>query len=530
VGGVAILADDMGGRQVLATFPSAAVWPAGTRRSLWLEDALSHEAARAGSAEGSPATGVAGAAGAGLPLSADVCIVGGGFTGLWAALAVKRRAPDAVVVLLEADICGGGASGRNGGFVMSAWSKFASLRKLCGEADALRYARACERAVGEIGAFCAAQGIDSDFCQAGWLWTATSRAQLDAWDGAIAATAAAGAEPFVRLSPEQVAERSGSARHLGGVFEPAGATFHPAKVARGLAAVARRLGVVVCEHTAVRRIVAGSDVDVQTGRGTVRADAVLLALNAWSAALPQARDALVVTSSDIVATDPIPGRLDALGWEPGLSISDSRRLFTYYQRSREGRVVLGKGGGTLAFGGRVGPGFHGDSARRAEVEAALHFAYPQLSDVPIARSWRGPIDYSVSGLPFLFSVGGHPRVHAATGFSGNGCGPSMVAGEALGAIATGAVAEDFPEALRRVPSSPLPPEPVRWLGGRVVRAAIARKERLEDAGRTPDRATVRLAELDPTGFVDNGDGPAPASRAVSASDGRTRSRQPSRSG
>jgi hypothetical protein len=171
-------------------------------------------------------------------------------------------------------------------------------------------------------------------------------------------------------------------------------------------------------------------------------------------------------------------------------------------------VVLGKGGGTLAFAGRVGRRFHGDSARRTEVEAALRFAYPALADVPIARSWRGPIDYSVSGLPFLFTVGGHPRVHAATGFSGNGCGPSRVAGEALAAIATGAPVEDFPEALRRVPTSPLPPEPVRWLGGRIVRAAIARKERLEDAGRAPDRATVRLADLDPTGFVDSGEAPA----------------------
>jgi glycine/D-amino acid oxidase-like deaminating enzyme len=485
----------MASTHVLATFPTGSVWPPGERRSLWLEDALAREAPRAAAV---PAAAV--------PASADICIVGGGFTGLWAALAAKRRSPGAEVLLVEADICGGGASGRNGGFVMSAWSKFSSLRKLCGAEDALRYARACERAIGAIGAFCEAEEIDADFRQAGWLWTATNTAQLDAWGAAIAATEAVGAEPFVCLSAEEVAERSGSARHLGGVFEPASATFHPAKVARALAAAARRRGVTVCEQTAVRRLLAGADVVVETTRGTVRTDTVLLALNAWSAALPAAREALVVTSSDVVATDPIPDRLDALGWDSGLSISDSRRLVTYYQRSREGRVVLGKGGGTLAFGGRVGRGFHGDSARRAEVEAALRFAYPSLSDVPVARSWRGPIDYSVSGLPFLFGVGGHPRVHGATGFSGNGCGPSHVAGEALAALAVGAPAEDFPEALRRVPASPLPPEPVRWLGGRMVRAAIARKERLEDVERAPDRATVLLADLDPTGFVDSGDG------------------------
>lgn len=484
--------------RALATFATAEVWPAGERRSLWLEDALRSEAPAA--PDGAPPGGEDG-----VPPVADVCIVGGGFTGLWAALAVKRRSPEADVVLLEADICGGGASGRNGGFVMSAWSKFASLRKLCGESDAVRYARACERAIREIGEFCAAHGIDSHFRRAGWLWTATNPAQLDAWDAAIAATAAVGEEPFVRLSPGEVAERSGSARHLGGVFEPASATFHPAKTARGLAAAARRCGVRVCERTAVQRIAAAGELRVHTPRGVVRADTVLLALNAWSAALPEARDALIVTSSDVVATERIPERLDALGWESGLSISDSRRLVTYYQRSRDGRVVLGKGGGTLAFAGRLGRGFHGESTRRREVESALRFAYPALADVPIARSWRGPIDYSVSGLPFLFTVGGHPRLHAVTGFSGNGCGPSRVAGEALAALALGGAGEEFPEALRRVPTSPLPPEPVRWLGGRLVRAAIARKERLEDAGRAPDRGTLRLAELDPTGFVDTGD-------------------------
>lgn len=472
------------------SFPAGPVWPTGRPRAVWLEQALAGEEA---APQPAPAP---------LPGRVDVCVVGGGFTGLWTALALHRHDPGLRVAVVEADICGGGASGRNGGFVMTAWSKFSSLRKLCGADDALRYARACEAAVGEIGRFCSENDVDGGFRQDGWLWTATNRAQLDAWDTAINAIAAAGEQPFARLSASEVAERAGSPSHLGGVFERRSATFHPARVARGLAAAARRRGITVHEHAAVRTITGGEPLRVITDHGALSADRVLLAVNAWTAALPEARDALVVTSSDIVATEPISDRLDAIGWARGLSISDSRRLVSYYQRAGDDRIVFGKGGGMLAFAGRVGAGFHGPSPRSDDVRAALHHAYPALGDVPVPHSWRGPIDYSVSGLPFIFSVGGHPGVFAATGFSGNGCGPSHVVAEALAGAAVGVTAEAFPEALRRVPRSPLPPEPVRYLGGRMVRAAIARKEHSEDAGRRPGRISAAVAALDPTGFVD----------------------------
>lgn len=483
----------------LATFPARPVWPRGLPRSLWLQDALAAEALDPAAAQGSKAPPA--------PVGrVDVCVVGGGFTGLWTALALHERDPSLTILVLEADICGGGASGRNGGFVMTAWSKFSSLSKLCGQADALRYAQACEAAVGAIGRFCAENEIDGQFNQAGWLWTATNDAQLGAWDAALTAIAATGAAPYELLTPGEVAERTGSTAHRAGVFERASATFHPARVARGLAAVARRRGITVLESTAVRAIHHGTPLRIETSRGELRADTALLALNAWTAALPEARDALVVTSSDIVATDPIPERLDAIGWERGLSISDSRRLVSYYQRSTADRIVFGKGGGALAFNGRVHDGFHGVSERASEVQGGLRYAYPQLSDVPAPHSWRGPIDYSVSGVPFIFRVGGHPAVLAATGFSGNGCGPAHVVADAMAAAALGQTSETFPEALWRVPSSPLPSEPIRYLGGRLVRAAIARKEHAEDSGRTPGRLTATVAGLDPTGFVDRGGG------------------------
>jgi hypothetical protein len=142
-------------------------------RSLWLQEALAGEPPAEPRLEGD--------------VRADMCIVGGGFTGLWTALALKEREPALDVVLVEGDICGGGASGRNGGFVLSLWAKFGSLAAVCGGEEAARLARASAAAVGEIAAFCREQGIDAHVREDGWLWAATNPSQAGAWDSTIAA-------------------------------------------------------------------------------------------------------------------------------------------------------------------------------------------------------------------------------------------------------------------------------------------------------------------------------------------------------
>jgi glycine/D-amino acid oxidase-like deaminating enzyme len=470
--------------------------------SLWLRQALAGEPA------GTPPGD--------LPTRADVCIVGGGFTGLWTAIQIKLAEPAAEVAVLDAGICGGAASGRNGGFVMTAWSKFGTLRKLCGDADALHYARAVDAAVGEIGDFCAEHGIDAEFHRAGWLWAATNRSQVGAWDATLAALAAAGERPYQRLSAAEAERISGSPVHLAGVFEPGAATVHPAKLARGLRRVALGLGVRIAEHTPVLGMDGGRPLRVRTPRGPLCADTVVLAISAWAAELPEVRRSLLVLASDVVATDPIPERLSGLGLATGISISDSRRLVHYYRTTEDGRMVFGKGGGTLARGARIGAEFDHDAPRSEEALAHLHRTYPMLRDVPAPQRWRGAVDYTVTGLPFIGPLPGAHGVLAGVGFSGNGVGPSYVAGRALAEMALGRDVSAVPEALRRPSRQGLPPEPLRRAGGTLVRAAVARKEAAEDAGRRPGRATLALAALDPTSFVDRGDGTgSPAAPAPS---------------
>jgi putative aminophosphonate oxidoreductase len=455
-------------------------------RSLWLQEALR---------PGEDAPSLKG------DVRADVCIVGGGYTGLWTAIRLKEHDPALDIVLVERDVCGGGASGRNGGFVLSWWAKFGSLAKICGTEEALRLARASAQAVADIGAFCEEHGIDAHYRPDGWLWTATSPAQIGAWDETLADLERLGEQPFVRLEPAEVASRAGSPTHLAGVYEPTAATVQPALLARGLRRLALERGVRIHEHSPMRSLDRGRPPRVRTPHGSVTAEKFVLALNAWAIGLRELRRALVVIASDVVATAPMPERLARIGWTDGTCIDDSRMLVNYYRTTLDGRIIFGMGGGTLAYGGRIGAEFDGASPRADEVAASLHRLYPMLRDVPVTHSWTGPIDRSGPGLPFFARLGGREDILYGVGYSGNGVGPTYLGGRILASLVLGLDDEWAGAGLARDPVGGFPPEPFRYVGGLLVRAAVARKERAEDAGRRSDRPTVLLASLAPAGLV-----------------------------
>jgi putative aminophosphonate oxidoreductase len=452
-------------------------------RSLWLDEAL---------VEAEDAPRLAGEE------RADVCIVGGGYTGLWTAIRLKEHEPALDVVLVEADVCGGGASGRNGGFVLSWWAKFGSLKKVCGGDEAVRLARASAEAVDAIGAFCAEHGIDAHYRRDGWLWAATSEAQLGSWEETLETIAAYGEEPFERLEPDDAARRAGESTHLAGVFEPTAATVQPALLARGLRRVALERGVRIFERSPATKLDRSRPPGVVTAHGSVRAGKVVLALNAWAASLPELRRSLVVIASDVVATAPAPERL---ALKDGLCISDSRMLVNYYRNTLDGRLVFGRGGGKLAFGGNVGTAFDGASPRAEAVTASMRALYPSLCDVPVTHSWMGPIDRTQVGLPFFGRLGGRDDIVYAVGYSGNGVGPTYLGGRILASLALGLDDEWSRAGLVREPAGLFPPEPLRYLGGRVVRSAVERKEDAEDRGGRAGRLTLLLADLAPSGLV-----------------------------
>jgi glycine/D-amino acid oxidase-like deaminating enzyme len=454
-----------------------------TARSWWLDEAGGVPAAQAPLAE---------------DVHADVVVVGGGYSGLWTAWHALRTAPDARVVLLEADVCGHGPSGRNGGFVEDLWLNLPTLVGRFGEGGALAVAEAAEASVAAIEAWCAAEGVDARFRRGGQLVVSASEAQNGVGAEAVALAARHGAGDRVRaLDVAEVQARCASPVFRAGVLLPGNATVQPARLALGLRARVLERGARVFEHTRARQVVdrGAAGVEVVTGAGArVRAPHAVLAAGGALAALPPLRSRLTVASSHIVLTEPVPDVLDELGWTGGEAITDARQLLHYFRTTDDGRIAFGWAGGRLAVGARLGGRVEVDADVVARAREHLVRTFPQLRGRAITHAWGGPIDIAPAHLPSLGTLGG--RVHYAFGYTGNGVGPSQLAGRVLAALAL-----DRPDPLRSLPlvdpepDRPIPPEPLRWLGGTTVLRALRRKEDAEDAGRSADPVTAFVAGL-----------------------------------
>lgn len=467
------------------------------RRSLWLQEALPEEP---GWDSPEPLSG---------GTRADVCILGGGYTGLWTALFLKEREPSLDVAVLEADVCGAGASGRNAGFVLSWWFKLHALLKVCGTDDALWLAREAEQAVLDVGTFCEANGIDAHYVRGGWLWAAASQAELGAWEETVDEAESHGSDAFVALTPEETQRRGGSKAYLGGVLERTAATVQPARLVRGLRRVALERGVRIYERTPARSIEGKT---VRTPSGRVEADTIVGALNAWAIGLPEFRElrrAVVPISSEMVASAPAPELLEEIGWTGGECISDSKLRVHYHRTTRDGRIALGRGGGALAVAGRFGDTFHESARRSALVAGSLHAFYPEFARVPVTHGWGGPIDRSTIGIPLFGRLRSNENVLYGIGFSGNGVGPCVLGGRILASMALRDGERWSSTRLSSGPPGFFPPEPIRFVGGIAVREAVRRKEALEDRGGRPGPFVRWLASLAPAGLFKPGKKRAP---------------------
>ena len=462
-------------------------------RPFWLEQALAVERAL-------PARQLEGAT------LADVCIVGGGYTGLWTALQIKQQAPELKVVLLEADICGAGASGRNGGCVLSWATKYFTLLKLFGEREARRLVRASEQAIDEIGVFVRRHKIECDFRQDGVLYTATAAAQVGSTDRVIEALAAQGLNSYRDLPLAEVVRRSGSAQSLSGVFSPRGASVQPGKLVRGLRRVAMEMGVRIYEHSPMQALEQMATPIVRTPLGAVQAKKVVLALNAR---MPQQFSefgrSIVVVSSDMVITQARPELLEQTGMTDGLAVMDSRTFVYYYHSTSDGRIMLGKGGNTFAYDAQMLPVFEQPSPYRKQLSEAIGRFFPPYGLLPVEASWNGPSDRSTTGLPFFGLLRKTQNVFYGLGYSGNGVGPSYMGGQILSSLALEQDNVWTQSGLVKGPRGLFPIEPFKYLGSLMVRGAIRRKEKAQDEGREPARVDRMLAKLaDAAGKADHG--------------------------
>ena len=434
-------------------------------------------------------------------IQADVCIVGGGFLGLWSAIRLKQAYPALAIVIVERDRCGSGASGRNGGIATNWWGKYLSVRTICGDVEARRICEAAESAIDEIGSFCQEHGIDAQYRKDGWLWTATNPRQLDSWRVLTDGLHKLDVNPFQEMDRETLRGRVGSPLVLGGIYDPNAATVQPAMLARGLRRVALKLGVKLFEKSPFTHLERGKHPVVHTAKGRVKANHVVLALNAWGAQFPELRRMIAIMSSDMVATAPVKAKLDAIGFSRGECMTDSRTVLNYWRNTPDGRVVFGKPLGQFAYAGRIGDLYEKPSPAADKVAAELRRLYPQLEDVPVVSSWTGPIDRAMKGLPNFGYLDPHQTISYGIGFSGNGVATTVFASRIIKSLATQANDEWANCGLVNQKMKLLPPEPLRFFGAHLVRDALVRKESLEDHDQSAGFITRQLVGMAPAGYV-----------------------------
>lgn len=410
---------------------------------------------------------------------ADVAIVGAGLTGLWTAYYLQRADPTLRITLVEREIAGFGASGRNGGWCSAlfptSWSRLAAES---GRAAALGQRDAMRAAVVEVGRAAAAEGIDCDFTVGGTLAVARNAAQVERGRAEVRSENACGDDDMEWLGADEVARRTGMAGALGGLFTPHCAALDPAKLVRGLADVVVERGAQLCERSAVTSIEPGR---VRTGSGTVRADTVIRATEAYSSGLPGLRRSVAPVYSLIVATEPLPERLlDGIGLADRPTFADLGHVICYGQRTADGRIVFGGRGAPYHFGSDMSARRDRDGRVFTRLRRQLIDMFPMLSGVRFTHAWGGAVavarDWHAS-VRFDPATG----MGSAGGYVGDGVSTTNLAGRTLADLVTGTSSPltGLPWVGHRSPD--WEPEPLRWLGVNagltVMRAADALEQR-----------------------------------------------------
>ncbi len=395
---------------------------------------------------------------------ADVAIVGGGFTGLWTALYLRRRHPELRVVVLEADVVGFGASGRNGGWCSALLPMgLERMAAAAGRDAAIAMQRAMFDTVDEVGRVAAEEGIDCHYAKGGYLHLATSPAHTGRLRDELeeARRFGLGDEDLRWLDRSEAAARLAASGVLGALYTPHCAAIHPARLVRGLAQAVERAGAVIHEGTRVRSIKPGQ---VRTGAGRVRADVIVRATEGFTRTLRGERRTLVPLYSLMIATEPLPDDVwERIGLRQRETFNDARHLIIYGQRTADGRFAFGGRGAPYHFGSAIRPEFDRVAAVHESLRVTLRALFPAIGDAAVTHRWGGPL-----GVPrdWHCSVGLDQRrgLAWAGGYVGDGVATTNLAGRTLADLIGGEATE-----LTALPwvdhrSRRWEPEPLRWIG------------------------------------------------------------------
>jgi glycine/D-amino acid oxidase-like deaminating enzyme len=424
-------------------------------------------------------------------IDVDVAVVGAGYTGLWTAYYLAKTAPGTRIAVVEAEIAGFGASGRNGGWCSAL---FAPSRKRIAAAHGREAAIAMQHAmfatVDEVGRAAAEEGIDCDFLKGGTLTLVTAPAQLERVKEEVEEQRSwgFGLEHYAWLDADEAAARIRVAGNLGAAFTPHCARIQPAKLVRGLAKVVERQGTAIYEGSPVTSVEGDK---VVTPRGTVTAPVVVRATEAFTGQLPGMERAMAPLYSLMIATEPLSADAwDAIGWSHYETFHDGRHLLIYAQRTADDRIAIGGRGAPYHFRSKIAADFEQVPKVHAALERVLKELFPVIEGAKVTHTWGGAV---AAPRDWYSSVGFHrPSGRAwAGGYVGDGVSTSNLAGRTLTDLILGRDTE-----LTRLPwvnhiSPRWEPEPLRWLGINGALQLMASADRAEErSGKPAKRAAV----------------------------------------
>lgn len=423
----------------------------------------------------------------------DVAIVGAGFSGLWTAYYLLLQEPELRVAVVEKEIAGFGASGRNGGWCSPNFPvTAATLEKRFGAQPARELLLAMRAAVVEVGQVCEEERVEAQFHQGGVLTLARGEHQLPGLRSSYAAYERLGlADRYQLLNAEEAGARLRASKVHGALYTPDGASLHPARLVRGLARAVEARGGVIYEQTPVTDFRPQSLI---TPGGLLRAKrATVLAGESYLTRLPRLHRALLPVYSLISLTEPLsPAQWAQIGWRQGESVSSARNTVVYLTKTADGRILFGSRGAPYVFGSKISEEQDTHDATVRMIQRSLVEWFPQLAGIGFTHAWGGPVGMPRDWMPAV-RFDPSAKVGAILGYTGQGVSTSNLAGRLLAGLITGRATglEGLPLAKRRSPDWEM--EPLRWLMVRYMQGAFLRMDEAAEAGR-PAPMDARLAQ------------------------------------
>ncbi|MGE2729132.1 NAD(P)/FAD-dependent oxidoreductase [Mycolicibacterium vaccae] len=426
-------------------------------------------------------------------VDADLVVVGGGYTGLWAAIEALTEHPGRRVVILEQSWVGAAASGRNGGFVSESLTHGIAHGEAMWPDELPELQRLGRENVAQIAEFLRRNNIDADLRMVGKITLARQPHEAEALRTAVAGYARHG-EDVVFLDRDQVRADIRSDAFLAGLRIHSGGLVDPMALVLGLRRVAEELGAVIFEQTpatGIRR--EGAGLQVRSTHGAVHSAQVVLASNAYRPLLRRLSAWVLPVYDYVLATAPLTAeQLDSVGWAENQGLTDAGNQFHYFRRTRDDRIVWGGYDAIYHFGNAVAPQL--ELRDRSHRLLAKHFreTFPQLEEVPFTHRWGGVIDTTSRFTP-IFGTAFGGRLAYAVGFTGLGVASTRFGARVALDLLAGRETERTRLKAVTGTAVPFPPEPLRWPVVEMTRAALAREDETGRRGvllRTLDRFGV----------------------------------------